>query len=660
MNSTFNKIIGFVFGLIFLTCQSTSHSNQWTVSSPDGKIEFQLSFSNDSLQEHCLFYEIHYEKKPVIPPSPLGIKRADQQFVEKLRFVSESGLKQVNESYALIHGKRRQCHNQANELTVTFQNQNNALLQIRVRAFNDGIAFKYCFPEEDDQNNYTVNEELTSYQIPVNGVAFMQPYDEPTQWTPAYEAYFQEINIGTASPIKAGWSFPALFHLNEGDYWLLLTEAGLDGSYHGSRLAQSAPNGLYRLRMPDPNDGNAVGAVQPTHTLPWETPWRVIMIATSLKPIVESSLITHLNPPAQIKNTEWIKPGRVSWSWWSEQDSPKKPDRLQAFVDLAVEMGWEYSLVDANWNEIPPEKLQQLADYAREKGIGLLFWYNSGGEHNTVTEAPRNRMSDPERRRQEFAWLKQIGASGVKVDFFHSDKQNIIQHYLNILKDAAEYQLMVNFHGCTLPRGWSRTYPHVMSMEAVRGAECYIFDATYPEKSPWHNTVLPFTRNVVGPMDYTPVAFSDNNHAHLTTNGHELALAVVFESGWQHFADRVEAYQNLPPLPKQFLQAIPTAWDEIQFLDGEPGKFVILARQKDDRWYLGGINGQNQVCDLSLSLDFLPEGRYQMTLIGDGEQARSFAVTESEISLPVVLPIKMQVYGGFMACFVQAALSDEK
>jgi hypothetical protein len=328
---------------------------------------------------------------------------------------------------------------------------------------------------------------------------------------------------------------------------------------------------------------------------------------------------------------------------------------MKAFIDLAAEMGWEYFLVDANWNYVDEPAILDLLKYAMSKKVGILLWYNSGGPHNEVTEAPRDRMMPRDVRRREFAWLQKIGVKGVKVDFFQSDKQNLMQHYLDILRDAADFDMMVNFHGCTMPRGWQRTFPHLMTMEGVRGAECYIFDPKFPAAAPSHNTILAFTRNVVGSMDYTPVTFSDNNNPRKTTAAHELALSVVFESGWMHLADGVAGYRTQPDFVKDFLRGVPVAWDDVKFLAGVPGDHIALARRKGGDWYLGAINGIDQAVTLKLPLDFLPAGAsYAMTRIGDGTGPRTFDKADAEIR-PGAAPLEvtLQPFGGFAARLVR-------
>ncbi len=312
---------------------------------------------------------------------------------------------------------------------------------------------------------------------------------------------------------------------------MLLTEAALNGTYVGMHLNANPTDGQYHLRFPEPNEAFNSLHIRPEVTLPWTSPWRVIHLSDSLNGIVTANLVHHLAKPSTVADTDWIKPGKASWSWWYYSDSPQDYNQLTPYVDFAAEMGWAYSLVDANWNRMKNGDLEKLAAYAKEKGVQLLVWYNSGGPNNVVTEEPRDLMHTPEARREAFAMLRDLGVAGVKIDFFQSDKQPIIQQYIDILEDAAEYQLLVNFHGCTLPRGWARTYPHLLTMEAVFGAEAYKFAERYPAYAPTHNTILPFTRNVVGSMDFTPVALSMSTHPRRTTTAHELALPVVFESG---------------------------------------------------------------------------------------------------------------------------------
>ena len=641
--------------LVVLYAPSLLAQASWRVESPNDQVAIGLRLTAPGktadypVGKKRLYYEVTCRGETVVALAPLGITRSDEDLVDGLKYVRATGTDTIDETYTIPHGKRKLYRTRGKEKTVTFENARGAKVEIILRAYDDGVAFRYRFPEESSKT-YTVTGEATGFQLPAGGQIWAHPYDEAGEYTPAYETYyFNGVKVGTASPNRAGWAYPMLFCNAGRTRWGLLTEAAVDGSYCGSHLCQEAPHGVYRTRFSDPNEGNATGAVDPSWTLPWATPWRVIMVGETPGPLVESTLVTDLNPPSIVEDMSWIKPGRASWSWLSDHDSPQDCSKLKTFVDLCAEMGWEYSLVDANWNIMKNGTIHDLIAYADGKGVKLLLWYNSGGPHNYVSEQPRGAMFHRQVRRKEFQRLKDWGIKGVKVDFFQSDKQDVIQLYHDILKDAADFQIMVNFHGCTLPRGWSRTYPHLMTMEAVRGAECYSFDRVFPAKAPEHNTIIPFTRNAVGPMDYTPVMFADNVYPHITTYGHELALPIVFESGWLHFADGVQAYLDLPAAPKAFLRDVPVVWDETRFLAGEPGKFVVLARRAGDTWYVGGINGQRSAEQMRVPLPFLGSGHYDVALIHDGNDRRAFETRSLRVAIGASFVVDLAAYGGFVA-----------
>ena len=643
---------------VMVACAPGTGGRTWELASPDGRLVLAVEYVRGgrsigpSGERACLFYRLKHrgpgKAMDLILPSPLGIERNDACFTGDLRLTSSSKVRPVEERYTLASGKRRFCRNSGNELVLRFKNSDSVGIHIEFRAYGDGAAFRYRFPDSA-RGEKTILSETTGFRLPSAGTAFIQPYQDAGKYTPAYEAYYQNgIPVGTDSPTGSGWCFPALFRLHGGSAWVLLTEAGLDGSYCGSHLDGRAPGGLYRIRFPESGEGNGVGTGRPSSELPWSTPWRVIVAGPSADAIVRSTLVTDVSPASAFPDADWVRPGRVSWGWWSEQDSPKKAGSLRRFVDLAAAMGWEYTLVDANWNTLDSRAIPELVRYAAEKKVGVILWYNSGGPHNVVTEAPRDRVTDPAVRRKEFAWLRRIGAKGVKVDFFQSDKQESIRLYLDILKDAADHRILVNFHGCTVPRGWSRTFPNLMSMEGVRGAESYIFDSTYAASAPLHNTILPFTRNAVGSMDYTPVTFSNNTYPHRTTGGHELALAVVFESGWQHMADRPYAYLRLPAAPLAFLRNVPVSWDDVRLLDGEPGKRAVLGRRKGVAWWVGGINGENRPVESTIEFHFLENTPYRLEVINDGPGV-GFRQWNATVTAADSLTVPIAAYGGFVA-----------
>ncbi|MBC7889652.1 MAG: glycoside hydrolase family 97 catalytic domain-containing protein [Ferruginibacter sp.] len=644
------KICLLIISVIAFSRCKTKNEKNWEINSPDGTIHFSLSVKENLQHKTSLEYEVSIAKNgkttSVIEASPLGIEREDEQFSENLSFVSKSELKTIDEKYTMVIGRQSEISDHANELELNFKNEKGSLVQIVVRAYNDGVAFKYVFPGKSEKK-YTVTRELTGFKIPQNGKAWIQPYAKSSKWGPSYELYYENgIPIGTASPITEGWGFPALF--NTSNHWILISEANLSPNYCGIRIEQKAPNGLYKVRFPEAADAMGTGKVEPAYTLPWSMPWRTIIIGSSLSAIVESQMISNLSDPSK-GDFSWVKPGRSSWGWNTDHESPKNYGALKEFVDLSAEMNWEYSLVDANWDLMKGGNIEQLVKYAASKGVGILMWYNSGGPQNEVAERPRDIMYDANRRREEFKKLRAWGVKGVKIDFWHSDKQNLVTQYIDVLKDAAENHIMVNFHGCTIPRGWSRTYPNLVALESNKGEENYDFDSTYPANAPVQNSILAFTRNVIGPMDYTPMTLTHLTYPHVTSFAHELALTVIFNSGILHFGDNVKSYRSLPEYAKAFIKNVPVTFDETRFISGEPGKSIILASRKGKVWYAAGINSEKTSKEVVIALPFIESGAYQMSLISDGADAKSFSNKVQTYQASQSLKVNMLPYGGFVA-----------
>ena len=332
-------------------------------------------------------------------------------------------------------------------------------------------------------------------------------------------------------------------------------EADVNKTYCGTKLSNAADSTKYKLTFPNPRDGRGLGESSPTITLPWKSPWRVIIMGT-LADVVESTLVDDVSTPSVIKNTSWIKPGIASWNYWSSNHGTKDYKIVCEFADLAAEMNWPYTLLDWEWDSMTNGgNLEDALKYIHSIGVKPLMWYNSGGPHNWMfPQLPATGCLHMKTGLRNLRNLKKLGVAGVKIDFFESEKQDMIKYYLDILEDAAQFEMMVYFHGCIVPRGWTRTYPNLMTLEAVRGAEWYNNTPDFSMPAPEHNTTLPFTRNVVGPMDYTPVTFTNSQYPHLTSYGHELALSVLFESGIQHFADRPEGYRELPDAAKNIFE----------------------------------------------------------------------------------------------------------
>jgi alpha-glucosidase len=644
--------------------ESLDTPTSWTVLSPNLRVRARVELADRGGTAgfppgQRLYYTLELGDgaayTPVLEASPLGIARTDQSFVDGLVLAQAGPGTRIDETYAMLTGKRLRPHNFANQRVLTFSNAEGARLELELRAYDTGFAFRYRFPELDEAPR-TVSDELSGFHVPAGSRAWLLPYDPPGTFTPAYESFWRhDVAAGTAAPTAEGWCMPALFR-TPSDHWALLMDTNVSGSYAAMHLQPQSAQGVYRVRFPEPGEANGLGGTLPSSSLPWATPWRVVMAGVDPGAIVDSTLMTDLAEPSVVTDTSWIVPGRASWSWWSSDPSPTDYQALTAFVGLARDMTWEYTLVDAGWDTMGNGgNYVALAAYAAQQNVGTLLWYNSGGPNNSVNDIlPRDRVYDRATRRAEFQTISQAGVRGVKVDFFHGDGQQMMQFYADIMRDAAEFHLLANFHGSTIQRGWQRTYPNLMSTESVRGAEWYKFDSGYAADAARRNTILVFTRNAVASMDFTPVTFTDAANPHLTTFGHELALSVVFESGIQHFADRVAGYTALPAGPRAFLASVPTTWDDTRYVEGVPGEYVVLARRKGERWYLGGIGGDTLPRELRVNLMFLGEGRFSATTIADGPDDDSFAESTSAVHAGTGLPISMRPRGGFVATLVRA------
>lgn len=634
------KIVSAIIAVFFTLSAS---SQKLSLQSPNQKIRISL-FNQQSVNQNEWYleasYTAHGKTTIVIPHITLGLVRSDQRFSEALKFIKVSKPVLVEERYPVVHGKKSLNTNQAQEITVSFENPDHAKLNVILRAYNDGIAFRYQFPEK--QGTFKVNEELTAFKVPDETLRWME------KWNPANEGLYTKMQTETVQ--QQDWCLPALFQAPDSSAWFLLHEADVNRTYCGAKLSNSARKSSYKITFPDQRDGRGTGESIPEITLPWKSPWRVAIIG-SLSDIVESTLVDDVSPPSVISNPDWIKPGLVSWNYWSSNHGTKDYQTVTKFADLAAEMGWPYTLLDWEWDSMSNGgNVQDAAKYIISKGIKPLIWYNSGGNHTWVSSTPKDRMLTHEARVQEFSKLKKMGFAGVKIDFFESEKQNMISYYMDILDDAAKSKMLVYFHGCLVPRGWSRTYPNLMTYEAVRGAEWYNNGPEFTYTAPVHNTILPFTRNVVGPMDYTPVTFTNSQFPHITSYGHELALALVFESGLQHLADRPEGYQSLPDAPKSFLKIVPNAWDDTKLLSGYPGKEVVIARKKADEWFIGAINGEASLKTQTLNFKFLPEGvTYKAVLIADGAHDKAFETQYLTLTKSSTIEVKMLRRGGFVA-----------
>ncbi|MBR0165637.1 MAG: glycoside hydrolase family 97 catalytic domain-containing protein [Prevotella sp.] len=567
--------------------------------------------------------EICYEKQCVL-------ELADIPFGE-LSFVRE-----VKDDYQMLEGKRLHCTNEANEYQAPIGEDARMVM----RLYNDGIAFRY---EYTGLKNSKVPAEHTSYIIPEGTKRWMQ------QWSDGYEGFFPmttTANVKTLAgfggsfetkEINTHWGYPLLLEPIDGVF-ALITEANIERRQSASSLFNEGE--VFSVKQ-DQNDLLLTGD--------WHTPWRVVIIG-KLADIVESTLVTDVSESSRLEDVSWIKPGVVSWIYWANNHGSNDYSIIIKYVDMAVALGLPYVLIDAEWDEmdkVPSNEGKTIEDavaYANAKGVKPLIWYNSSIGWVDGAPGPKYRLNKPEDREKEFAWCEKIGVAGVKIDFFSGDNQKNMDYCQDLLESAARHHLLVNFHGAPIPRGWQRTYPNLLSTEGVYGAEWYNNVPHFTKKAASHNATLPFTRNVIGPMDYTPCAFSDSQHPHITSLAHELALTVLYESGLQHLADRPESFLAQPKEVQTFLGQLPTVWDETRFVSGYPGESAVLARRSGNTWYVAGINGSDEPQTLATDLSFLGNGERCAQMFADD------ATGQWQISTLKQLPSQVicQPRGGFV------------
>ena len=538
---------------------SCAEPDVWELTSKDGNVRFVLE-NNETGGVSQLAYKVYYKDTVAIEHSLLGVVMDGVDYGKEAEFLASTPVEEVVEPYQLKAGKRLNTVNDCREQSFSFQTPKGNEFEVMVRVYADGVAFRYGFPGEGEER-HTIQQEYSEFAVPVNGKAWIHPYDWNDRKKPSYEQYCEnEIPIRSECRHGRGWAFPMLFQTN--GLWMMITEAHLDGSYPATHVDNSGTEGAYKIRFPELDEPIIPDKTEPVSTLPWYTPWRVVVVGNGLNTVFQNQLVAHLNPPSALEDVSWIKPGRACWSWWYRGGSVRDFKEQLKYVDFAAEMGWEYTLIDAGWQRMTNGgTMEDVVAYANKKGVGVWLWYHSGAGYENDSAPERRLMSDPDLRRAEMERINKLGVKGIKVDFFDTDKQRIIQLYPAILKDAAECHLLVDLHGATLPRGFERTYPNLLTTEAIRGAET-LGRQERCERAAAHNATVPFTRNVVGSMDYTPVTFSNKIRNGVpairkTTVAHQLALSVVFESGFQCFADRAEAYLSLPEQPKQFLKEVP-------------------------------------------------------------------------------------------------------
>lgn len=636
----------YIFSILFFLIVGQVMAQQNQVSSPDGKLLVIVNMENGAP-----VYSVLLNGKNFIEASPLGLETNIGDFTDELTLAENIERKEVNDSYELRNIKKSKVNYKANEAVFSFQKDNRSVMDVIFRISNNNIAFRYKVHAQRNTKSCVVNKESTSFVFPAETVTFLCPQMKPmtgfARTAPSYETdYSLDDEMG-----KNGWgfgyTFPCLFKVNDAG-WVLISETGVDSRYCGSRLVGNEDK-TYSIAYPLAEENNGNGTNTAGIPLPGLTPWRTITLGETLAPIVETTIPFDVVEPLYEASQEY-EYGSGSWSWIIKMDGATTFDVQKEYIDFSAAMGYKSVLVDALWDtQIGRDKIAELAEYAASKDVALYLWYNSNGYWNDAPQGPRGIMDNTIIRRKEMAWMKSIGIRGIKVDFFGGDKQVTLKLYEDILYDANDYGLLVVFHGCTLPRGWERMFPNFAASEAVRASENLHFGQQSCNLEALNGCLHPFIRNAVGSMDFGGSTLNKfynatntpNRGSHrMTSDVYALATAVLFQSAVQHFALAPNNLTDAPEWAINFMKEVPTTWDDVHFIDGYPGEYVVLARRNGDKWYIAGINAQQETVKLNLKLPMINAGETLQFYTDDADLNGSLSSVklnkkqEIELSIP--------------------------
>ena len=602
------RLLFFLLGLTAFTAQA----RDIVIKSPGGKLTVTVSDQSGQVS-----YAVDYDGKQMLRPSALGLNTNIGDFTKELTF-KEVKEQRIDRTYTMTRTKTSSSHYVAQQADITYTNAKGLPLTITFCVSDNDIAYRYSL-EAGKKNSHlsaVIYGEASAFNFPEETTTFICPQSLPmVGWQntkPSYEEeYKADAPMTERSAFGEGYTFPCLFKIGENG-WVLVSETGVTGNYVGAHLSDYKAGKGYSIAFPNPKEMQGLGSSAAGLTLPGSTPWRTITVGASLKPIVETTVMYDVVEPLYQPSQDY-KPGRYTWSWLVWQDNSCNYDDQVQMIDLAATMGYEYVLVDALWDvQIGCDKLAQLSRYAQSKGVRLLLWYNSNGYWNHAPQGLRHGMNTALARNREMAWMQQLGIAGIKVDFFGGDKQEMMKLYEDILADANRYGLQVIFHGCTLPRGWERMYPNYVASEAALASENVYFTEHHARQEGFELCMHPFARNAVASFDWGGIMMNhhmsrDNKsrHPRYTTDIFEMASGIVIQTSVNCVALYPNNLQELPQFELDFLRQLPTTWDEVQYIDGYPTQYVVLARRTGDRWYVAGLNGQQEPKALKLSLPML-------------------------------------------------------
>lgn len=641
----------FFIVMAMLLGSSVASAENKQIASPDGKLVVTVADMDGRPS-----YSVSYDNVLFLKPSPLGMIANIGDFSSGMSLEKNVSTNKIDETYELASIKKSKVRYVANEAVFSFTQQGKTIYDVIFRISNNDVAFKYKIYPQGETLSCVVKQEVTGFVFPDGTTTFLCPQSKPmggfARTSPSYETSYTADDVAGKNGWGEGYTFPCLFR-NGDNGWTLVSETGVNGGYCASRLL-GHKEGVYTIGFPQEGEANGNGTVSPGIALPGETPWRTITVGKTLAPIVETTVPFDVVKPLYPAKGEYTY-GRGSWSWIIGMDGSTNYKEQLRYIDFSAAMGYQSVLVDALWDkQIGRDKIEELAKYGKDKGVALYLWYNSNGYWNDAPQTPRGIMDNAIARRKEMKWMQSIGIRGIKVDFFGGDKQMTMQLYEDILSDANEYGLLVIFHGCTLPRGWERMYPNFASSEAVLASENLHFSQGSCDNEAFNATLHPFIRNTVGSMDFGGSALNKYYNAdnaprgsrRVTSDVYALATAVLFQSPVQHFALAPNNLTDAPSWAIDFMKEVPTTWDEVRFIDGYPGKYVILARRHGDKWYIAGVNAQKETLKLKVNLPMFSNGE-KVRLFSD-DKALQGGVKQIEIGKKQELQLSIPCNGGVL------------
>ena len=644
-------MVKFFIVMAMLLGSSVASAENKQITSPDGKLVVTVADMDGRPS-----YSVSYDNVLFLKPSPLGMIANIGDFSSGMSLEKNVSTNKIDETYELASIKKSKVHYVANEAVFSFTQQGKTIYDVIFRISNNDVAFKYKMYPQGEALSCVIRKEATGFAFPDGTTTFLCPQSKPmggfARTSPSYETSYTADDVAGKNGWGEGYTFPCLFR-NGDNGWVLVSETGVNGGYCASRLL-GHKGGVYTIGFPQEGEANGNGTVSPGIALPGETPWRTITVGKTLAPIVETTVPFDVVKPLYQAKGEYTY-GRGSWSWIIGMDGSTNYKEQLRYIDFSAAMGYQSVLVDALWDkQIGRDKIEELAKYGKDKGVALYLWYNSNGYWNDAPQTPRGIMDNAIARRKEMKWMQSIGIRGIKVDFFGGDKQMTMQLYEDILSDANEYGLLVIFHGCTLPRGWERMYPNFASSEAVLASENLHFSQGSCDNEAFNATLHPFIRNTVGSMDFGGSALNKYYNAdnaprgsrRVTSDVYALATAVLFQSPVQHFALAPNNLTDAPAWAIDFMKEVPTTWDEVRFIDGYPGKYIILARRHGDKWYIAGVNAQKETLKLKVNLPMFSNGE-KVKLFSD-DKALQGGVKQIGIGKKQELQLTIPCNGGVL------------